>query len=90
MVKPARKCPPGIADRPQHTGRGIVLNLGQAGVLPAPTHQEVDLHVHQAWKQNGVAEVDDVADDLASDADDLVVLDANDPRPDDLAGIDVQ
>ena len=45
----------GIADRTQHPGRGIVLNLGQPGLLPAPAHQQVDLHVHQPGQQDRVA-----------------------------------
>ena len=81
---------PGIADRAQHPGRGIVLHLGQAGVLAAAAHQEVDLHVHQAGQQDGVAEVDDLSFGFATDADDPVVFDANDARPDDLAGVDVE
>jgi hypothetical protein len=97
VVNPAH-CAAGIADRTQQPGRGIVLHLGQPRVLPAPAHQEVDLHVHQAGKQDGVPEVDDLAfvgraDNsavgFASDADDPVVFDPNDARPDDLAGIDV-
>ena len=37
-----------------------------------------------------VPEVDDLSLGFASDADDPVVFDANDPRPDDLAGINVK
>ena len=42
----------GIADRAQHPRRRIVLDLGQPGLLAAPAHQEVDLHVHQAGQQD--------------------------------------
>jgi hypothetical protein len=55
-------------------------------VLPAPAHQQVDLHVHQAGQQNGVPEIDDLALGFTSDADDSVAVDPHDPRPDDLAG----
>ena len=98
MVNPAH-CAAGIADRTQHPGRGIVLHLGQPGVLPAPAHQEVDLHVHQAGKQDGVAKVDQVAfvgradktsTGRTANTDDPVFVDPNDSGPDDLAGIDVE
>ena len=80
----------GIADCTQHSGRGIVLHLGQSGILAAPAHQEVDLHVHQPGQEDGLPEIDDLSLGLASDADDPVVFDTNDPRPDDLAGFDVE
>ena len=80
----------GVADRTQDARGGIVLNLGQPGILAAPAHQEVDLHVHQAGKQDGIAEIDHITFDGASDADDAIAFDTDDPRPDDLAGIDVK
>ena len=77
----------GIAHRTQHAGRRVVLHLGQAGVLPAPTHQQVDFHVHQPGQQDRVAEVDDVALGFATYPDDPVALDLEDSRPDELAGV---
>src|SRR6478609_3686095 len=82
--------PPGVADRAQHAGRRIILNLGQAGVFAAAAHQKVDLHVHQAGKQDGVAQVDYFPFKRTTQADDPVVLDTDDGGPDDLAGIDVE
>ena len=80
----------GVAHRTQHPGRRIVLNLGQAGVFAPAAHQEVDLHVHQAGQQDGVAEVDDVEpSDFTTQADDAVAVDLHDAGPDDLAGVDV-
>jgi hypothetical protein len=64
--------------------------LRQAGILPAPAHQEVDLHVHQAGKQDGIAEIDQFTLNGAAYADDAVVFNTNDSRPDDFAGIDVK
>jgi hypothetical protein len=84
-VNPAR-----IADRAQHPNCGIVLHLGQAGGLAAATHQEVDLHVHQSGQQNGVAQIDDLSCRLTPDADNPILFDANNSRPDDLARVDVE
>ena len=80
----------GIADRPQHPRRGVVLHLRQPGRLAAPAHQEVDLHVHQTGQQDLVAEIDDVAFGFAPDPDDPVAVDAYDSRRDDLAGVDIE
>jgi len=57
VVNPAH-CAAGIADRTQQPGRGIVLHLGQAGILAPAAHQEVDLHVHQAGQQDGIPKID--------------------------------
>jgi hypothetical protein len=78
-----------VANRAQHPGRRIVLHLRQAGVLAPPAHQQVDLHVHQAGQQDGVAEVDHVTVDSAPDTNYPVAFDTNDSRPDDFAGIDI-
>ena len=84
----------GIADRAQHPRRRVVLNLGQPGLLAAPAHQEVDLHVHQPGQQDLVAQVDHIAFGrvtvATADADDPVALDAQDAGPNDLAGVDVE
>ena len=80
----------GVADRAQHPRRGIVLDLGQPGLLAPPAHQEVDLHVHQTGQQNLVAEIDQLALDVAADADDPVAVDPQDAGRDDLAGVDVE
>jgi len=90
VVNPRAQRAAGVANRTQHSCRWIVLHLGQPGVLPAPAHQEVDLHVHQAGQEDGVPEIDDVSLGFASDADDPVVFETNDSRPDDLAGFDVK
>ncbi len=84
----------GIADRTQHSRRRIILNLGQPGLLAAPAHQEVDLHVHQPGQQDLVAQVDHIAlgrvTAATADADDPFALDLQDAGPNDLAGIDVK
>ena len=89
MVNPARSVRRALPTARSTRVGGIVLHLGQPGVLPAPAHQQVDLHVHQAGQQDRVPEIDDLSLGFAADADDPVVFDTNDPRPDDLAGVDV-
>jgi hypothetical protein len=86
VVKPARRV---RRDGSQHPGRRIVLHLGQAGVLAAPAHQEVDLHVHQTGQQDGVAEIDDVAFVSTTNTYDPIAFDPNDSRPDDLTLVDI-
>ena len=88
--EPRTQRAPRIADRAQHPDRGIVLHLGQAGGLAAAAHQEVDLHVHQAGQQDRVAQVDDLSCRLTPDADNPILFDADDARPDDLAGVNVE
>ena len=90
MVNPARRVRRALPTARSTRIGGIVLHLGQAGVLAAAAHQEVDLHVHQAGQQDGVTEVDDVALGCTADADDPVAVDRDDARPDDLAGVDVE
>lgn len=68
---------------------GIVLYLRQPGILTAPAHEEVDLHVHQAGQQDGIPEVDDLAFGRAADADYAVALDAHDTGADEFPGVDV-
>ena len=94
MVNPARS-----VRRALHPGGRIVLHLGQAGVLSPAAHQQVDLHVHQSWQENRVAQIDDIAFlggadrtslSRAADADDAAVVDGDDAGPDDLAGVDVE
>ena len=84
----------GIADRTQHPRRRVILDLGQAGFLPASAHQEVDLHVHQPGQQDLVAEIDQVIDqaplEVTADPGDPVALDPQDAGPQDLAGVDVE
>ena len=80
----------GIADRAQHPRRRIVLDLRQPGLLAAPAHQEVDLHVHQPGQQDLVAEIDQVTLDVATDAGDPVAVDPQDAGPKDLTGVDVE
>ena len=90
---------PCVADRTQHPGGRIVLDLGQTGVFSPAAHQQVDLHVHQSGQQNRVTQIDDIAVvggadrtslSRAADADDAAVVDGDDAGPDDLAGVDVE
>ena len=79
----------GVAHRAQHAGRGIVLHLGQAGVLTAAAHQQVDFHVHEAGQQDGVAEIDDLAFGFSADANYAVAVDTDNAGTNDRPGIDV-
>ena len=88
----------GVANRAQHPGRRVILNLGQPRLLAPAAHQQVDLHVHQPGQQDLVTQIDQIASRVvlwlparrAADTDDPIALDPHHAGPPDLAGVDVE
>ena len=68
---------------------GSSCTWDRPGFSPRPPIRRLTSMSIRPGSRIGVAEIDDLTFDCAADADDPVVLDPHDARPDDLAGVDV-